>query len=75
MLARAKAAVAVPIEDDPLLKPFDTSQLAAPRLAELGLEGATTIRDQVRPAQQTFVAFLATEYLPASRKAPAASGR
>jgi uncharacterized protein (DUF885 family) len=75
VLARAKAAVAVPVEDDPLLKPFDGSPLPAARVAELGREAATVIRDQVRPAQQAFVAFLETEYLPASRKAPAPSGR
>lgn len=70
VLARAKAAVAAPVEEDPLLKPFDGSPLPGPRLGELGLEAATVIRDQVRPAQKAFVAFLETEYLPASRKAP-----
>jgi uncharacterized protein (DUF885 family) len=75
VLARAKAALAVPVEEDPLLKPFDTSQLPAARLAELGREGAVVIRDQIRPAQQAFVTFLETEYLPASRKTPAPSKR
>jgi uncharacterized protein (DUF885 family) len=75
VLARARAAVAVPVEDDPLLKPFDGSPLPAPRLAELGREAGTVIRDQVRPAQQAFVTFLETEYLPASRKTPGAPRR
>jgi len=69
VLARAKAAVTVPVEEDPLLKPFDTSQLPAARLGELGMEGAVVIRDQIRPAQQAYVTFLEAEYLPASRKA------
>ena len=55
----------------PLLKPFDASPLPQPRLGELGAEAATVIRDQIRPAQRAFVVFLETEYLPASRKAPA----
>ena len=75
VLARAKAAVAVPVEQDPLLKPFDGSPIPAPRLGELGREAAMVVRDQVRPAQQAFVTFLETEYLPASRKAPAPSRR
>jgi uncharacterized protein (DUF885 family) len=66
VLARAKAAVAIPIEDDPLLKPFDGSPLPAPRLGELDLEAAAVIREQVRPAQRAFVVFLETEYLPSS---------
>jgi uncharacterized protein (DUF885 family) len=70
VLARAKAAVAVPVEDDPLLKPFDGSPLPAPRLGELGVEAATVIHEQVRPAQQAFVVFLETEYLPASLRTP-----
>jgi len=73
VLARAKAAVAVPVENDPLLKPFDGSPIAGPRLSELGLEAATVIRDQIRPAQQAFVTFLETEYFPASRKTSAPS--
>jgi uncharacterized protein (DUF885 family) len=75
VLARAKAAVAVGVEEDPLLKPFDTAQLPAARLAELGSEGAVVIRDKIRPAQQAFVTFLETEYLPASRKARTPAGR
>ena len=75
VLARAKAALAVPVEDDPLLKPFDTSQLPAARLAELGMEGAIVIRDQIRPAQRAFATFLETEYLPASRKTLSPSRR
>jgi uncharacterized protein (DUF885 family) len=70
VLARAKAATAVPVEADPLLKPFDASPLPAPRLAELGAEAASVIRDQIRPAQRAFAVFLETEYLPASRKSP-----
>ncbi|MGH6909326.1 MAG: DUF885 family protein [Phenylobacterium sp.] len=75
VLARAKAAVAAPVEQDPLLTPFDRSNIPTARLAELGMEAAVVIRDQVRPAQQAFVTFLETEYLPASRKTPAPSRR
>jgi uncharacterized protein (DUF885 family) len=70
VLARAKAAAAVPVEADPLLKPFEVSPLPSPRLGELGAEAATVIRDQIRPAQRAFVVFLEREYLPASRRAP-----
>ncbi len=66
VLARAKAAVAVPAETDPLLKPFEGSAAPTPMAAE----AARTIRDLIRPAQQAFISFLETEYLPASRKAP-----
>lgn len=66
VLVRAKAAAAAPVETDPLLKPFDGS--AAP--ASTKAEAAGAIRDLVRPAQRDFAAFLETEYLPASRKAP-----
>lgn len=69
VLARARTAAAVPVEDDPLLKPFDRAQIPPVRLAELGREAATVIRDQIRPAQRDFAAFLEREYVPASRKA------
>lgn len=65
VLARAKAAAAAPVETDPLLKPLNGP--TAP--ASMAAEAAGAIRDLIRPAQRDFVAFLETEYLPASRKA------
>lgn len=66
VLVRTKAAAAAPVETDPLLKPFEGS--AAP--SSMPAEAASAIRELVRPAQRDFAAFLETEYLPASRKAP-----
>ncbi|MFI4964203.1 MAG: DUF885 domain-containing protein [Caulobacterales bacterium] len=72
VLARARAAAATPPESDVLLKPFTAARFPAGRVAALRAEAAGVVRDQVRPAQRAFVAFLARDYLPASRKALAA---
>ncbi len=69
ILARARAAAAGPLETDPLLGPLDMANLPAATRAELRAAALTVLRDQVRPAQRDFVAFLEKEYLPASRKA------
>jgi uncharacterized protein (DUF885 family) len=66
--ARAEAAAAAPVEADPLLKPFDGADLPPDRLAALKAEALAVIRDDVRPTQREFAAFMAKEYLPASRK-------
>jgi uncharacterized protein (DUF885 family) len=72
VLARAEAAAARPAQDDPLLKPFAAAKLDAATLAPLRAEAIAVIRDRIRPAQREFAAFLAKEYLPASRNALAA---
>jgi len=69
VLARARVAAERPVESDPLLRPFDAAKLDPATLAPLRAEAVAVIRDRVRPAQRDFAAFLATEYLPASRKA------
>ncbi|MDB5466316.1 MAG: hypothetical protein JWQ46_1078 [Phenylobacterium sp.] len=69
VLARARAAVATPVDADPLLKPFAGASASIPpaRLAALRDQAKALIAGQIRPAQRDFVAFLQTEYLPASR--------
>ena len=69
VLTRARAAVAAPVETDPLLRPFDAARIAPARLAEMRSVAVAVIGDQIRPAQRDFAAFMAAEYLPASRKA------
>ena len=73
VVVRAKAAVAAPVESDPLLKPFDGASIPADKLAALRAQAVAIIRDKVRPAQRDFAAFVEKEYLPASRKALARS--
>lgn len=68
VLERAKAAVAAPLEADPLLKPFDNAKLDKAAAEPLRAEAAAVIRDKIRPAQRDFAAFVETEYLPASRE-------
>jgi uncharacterized protein (DUF885 family) len=69
VLARARAAVAAPVETDPLLNPFEGAGIEPAKLAEMKAVAAAVVRDQIRPAQREFVTFLEAEYLPASRKA------
>ena len=72
VLARARAAAASPVENDPLLKPFDGARLAPEKLAALKAAATAVVRDQIRPARQAFATFLEKDYVPASRKAIAA---
>lgn len=69
VLTRARAAVAAPVETDPLLRPFDGARIAPVRLAEMRGVAVAVIREQIRPAQRDFAGFVETDYLPASRKA------
>ncbi|HEV2532735.1 DUF885 domain-containing protein [Phenylobacterium sp.] len=71
VILRVKTALAIPVEADPLLKPFATlpASVPAPRRAALRAEAAAIVQTRIRPAQQAFLAFLQTEYLPASRPA------
>lgn len=68
VLARARAAAAAPVERDPLLKPFETAKLSPEKLAEMRAVAASVIRDEIRPAQRDFAAFMEREYVPAARK-------
>jgi uncharacterized protein (DUF885 family) len=68
VLTRAKQTVARPVEADPLLKPFEGAHLSPEQLAADKAAAIAIIRDQIRPAQQSFASFLEKEYLPASRK-------
>ncbi|WP_340646064.1 DUF885 family protein [Phenylobacterium sp.] len=74
VLARAKEMVAVPVESDVLLTPFQILPSAIPAAEQTTLRAQATaiVRDKVRPAQRDFVTFLESEYLPTSRKALAA---
>jgi uncharacterized protein (DUF885 family) len=68
VLARARAAAAAPIENDPLLKPFDGAKLAPEKLAAMRSTALAVVRDEIRPAQREFAVFMEREYLPAARK-------
>lgn len=70
VIRRVTEALAIKPDQDPLLKPFDTLPAAFPaeRKAALRGEAVAIVRDRIRPAQQAFLTFLETEYLPASRK-------
>ncbi len=69
VLARARVSAARDPEVDPLLKPFETAQIAPVKLAEMRAVAVGLVREQIRTAQRDFVTFLEKEYLPASRKA------
>jgi uncharacterized protein (DUF885 family) len=70
VIGRAKGALAIPVDDDPLLKPFATLPAAFPaaRRAALRAEAEAIVRERIRPAQQAFLNFLQSDYLPAARK-------
>jgi len=67
VLTRAKQAVERPVDADPLLKPFADAKLSPAELAADKAAAVAIIRDQIRPAQQSFATFVEKEYLPASR--------
>lgn len=70
ILARAKAAAAAPVADDPLLRPFrivpDGVDLM--RWAAAKTVAETVVREKIRPVQREFATFIETEYAPAARK-------
>lgn len=70
VLARAKAQAAAPLASDPMLAPLDQLPTSIPQAERdaLRAEALAVVRDKIRPVQAEFAAFLATEYLPASRK-------
>jgi uncharacterized protein (DUF885 family) len=69
VIARVEAETTRPVETDPLLKPFATLPAGVPAATQAALkaEAVSVIRDRIRPAQRAFLAFLQSEYLPASR--------
>ena len=68
VLDRARAQVVAAIETDPLMTPLARLPTSVADPDGLRKEAMAVITDQIRPAQRAFVAFLETEYLPASRK-------
>ena len=70
VLARAKAQAAAPLAGDPMLAPLDQLPSSIPQADREALraEALAIVRDKIRPVQAEFATFLATEYLPASRK-------
>jgi uncharacterized protein (DUF885 family) len=75
VIAQARRQASAPVETDVLLSPFDnaSSKIPAADLAALKARALVVIRDKIRPAQASFVTFLETEYLPASRTTLGAS--
>lgn len=74
VLERAREQVAAPVESDPLLAPLERLAASIPSAERQALreQAIAAIRNQVRPAQASFVTFLQTEYLPKARKSLAA---
>jgi uncharacterized protein (DUF885 family) len=75
VLSVARAQVAVPVEQDPLLQPLASLAATIPAATRDALRSRAValLADMVRPAQQSFVAFLETEYLPKARDSLGAS--
>jgi len=75
-IGQAQTALRPAPGDDPLLAPFATMGAAIPadRRAALKARAIAVIRDQIRPAQQRFLTFLNTEYLPKSKPALGVGG-
>jgi uncharacterized protein (DUF885 family) len=71
VIERVRHALAIPVAEDPLLKPFATLPPGVPaeRRAALGAEAEALVGGRIRPAQQAFLDFLQADYLPASRTA------
>lgn len=74
VLAVSQAQLAVPVEQDPLLKPFAVlpASIAAPEQARLRARAAELVRTRVRPAQAAFARFMRDDYLPHARTGLAA---
>jgi len=68
VLERARAQASAAVESDPLLTPLVRLPAGIADPEGLRREAVAVIKDQVRPAQRAFVAFLENEYLPAGRK-------
>ncbi len=69
VLEVAEGQAAAPIDTDVLLAPFATAPatIDPATIAEMRTRAIALIRDQIRPRQEQFVAFLKDEYLPKAR--------
>lgn len=74
VILRAKEQADAQPESDVLLTPLLNlpASISSTEQAALRAEALAVVRDKIRPAQRSFVAFLEREYLPASRTSLAA---
>jgi len=74
-LRAVKAQAALPENDNPALRPFDTLPATMPVALRQSLraEGARIVHEKIKPAEQALARFFETEYLPASRTTLGAS--
>lgn len=65
----ARRTVETPVEQSPLLLPFNTFPATVPEAEREAFRarGLAIVRDQIKPAQQAQLRFLETELLPAAR--------
>ncbi len=65
----ARRTVETPVEQSPLLLPFNTLPATVPQAERdaFRARGLAIVRDQIKPAQQAQLRFLETELLPAAR--------
>ena len=69
------AQAALPPEQSPLLKPFETlpATIPAARQAQLRAQALDIVRTRIKPEEQTLAAFFNDRYVPASRTTLGAS--
>ncbi|WP_332362359.1 MULTISPECIES: DUF885 domain-containing protein [Asaia] len=74
-LRAVKAQAALPENENPALRPFDTLPAAMPAALRQSLraEGERIVHEKIKPAEQALARFFETEYLPASRTSLGAS--
>lgn len=74
-LRAVKAQAALPENENPALRPFDTLPAAMPAALRQSLraEGARIVHEKIKPAEQALARFFETEYLPVSRTSLGAS--
>jgi uncharacterized protein (DUF885 family) len=70
VLAQTRGEIAVPIDDDALLKPFEKlpDTIPAADQAAYRARARTLIETKIRPEQRAFLAMVEREYLPKARK-------
>jgi uncharacterized protein (DUF885 family) len=70
VLAQTKGEIALPVDQDPLLKPFETMPATIPAAdqAAYRARAKAVVETKIRPQQQAFLAMLQNEYLPKARK-------
>lgn len=69
-IAVMRTEVAIPLDQDPLLKPFETlpSTIPAAEQAQLRQRLKTLVAEKIVPARREFLRFVETEYAPKARK-------